>query len=124
MSTDLDDVRDLLMSAARYAESAHRGLDRLEIAQERSQLHIEQLTMRMDRVEAQLEELRATVSELRATVSELSTEVGRVMLGMELLSQQAEQDRNQAAIDRAEFRSTVEQLLRVLTQQFNGNGET
>ena len=38
MSTDLDDIRGILMSTARYAEPAHRGLDRLEIAQKRSQM--------------------------------------------------------------------------------------
>ena len=38
--------------------------------------------------------------------------------------EQAERDRQQAAIDRAEFRSTVRDLLEVLTARFTSNGHS
>lgn len=33
---EFETVKELLASAARYAESSHRGLDRLELAQQRT----------------------------------------------------------------------------------------
>ncbi|NJN85565.1 MAG: hypothetical protein HC881_03650 [Leptolyngbyaceae cyanobacterium SL_7_1] len=47
---EFETVKELLGSAARYAESAHRGLDRLELAQQRSQLQIDQLTVKIDQL--------------------------------------------------------------------------
>jgi hypothetical protein len=47
---EFETVKELLGSAARYAESAHRGLDRLEMTQQRSQLQIDQLTVKMDQL--------------------------------------------------------------------------
>jgi hypothetical protein len=48
--------------------------------------------------------------------------MGGLAIQMEKMIQQAEQDRSKAAIDRADFRSTVQQLLEVLSQQFTSNG--
>ncbi|NJL55663.1 hypothetical protein HC928_11015 [bacterium] len=51
---EFETVKELLSSAARYAESANRGLDRLELAQQRTQLQLDQLAMKLDQlVEAQ-----------------------------------------------------------------------
>ncbi|PSB24170.1 hypothetical protein [Stenomitos frigidus] len=47
---EFETVKELLGSAARYAESAYRGLDRLEMMQQRSQLQIDQLTVKMDQL--------------------------------------------------------------------------
>lgn len=59
---EFETVKELLASAARYAESAHRGLDRLELAQDRTQLQLDRLSVRMEelaeaqkRTEARLE---------------------------------------------------------------------
>ena len=41
---------------------------------------------------------------------------------MVLYAEQAERDRNQAAIDRAEFRTTVQDILSVLSERFRANG--
>lgn len=54
---EFETVRELLGSAARYAESAHRGLDRLEMAQQRSQLQIDQLTVKMDQLTVKMDQL-------------------------------------------------------------------
>lgn len=61
---EFEEVKSLLGSAARYAESANRGLDRLELAQQRSQLQLDQLggkigqlTIAQDRTQQQLDQV-------------------------------------------------------------------
>lgn len=79
----------------------------------------EELTARQVAFQAQLERQN---EDLDREFEFIGTSLGRLEQQIASLAQQAEQDRNQASIDRAEFRSTVEQLLQVLTQQLNGNG--
>lgn len=47
---EFETVKQLLGSAARYAESANRGLDRLELAQQRTQLQLDQLALKVDQL--------------------------------------------------------------------------
>lgn len=112
---EFEDVKELLASAARYAESANARLDRVAAQQELNTSAIALLGVRIDQQGVRIDQLTERVDQLSLQVSELSVVV-------ESLAQQAAQDRSQAEIDRAEFRSTVTQLLEVLTQQFNGNG--
>jgi hypothetical protein len=56
-------------------------------------------------------------------LNELATQIANLALQLEQQLQQGKQDRSQAAIDRAEFCSTVESLLQVLAQQYNGRTE-
>lgn len=77
--------------------------------------NVAQLGERVNQLTTNVDRLTADVGELRSGIGEMATQ-------MELQFEQTEQDRSQAAIDRAEFRSTVEQLLQVLRQSFNGNG--
>lgn len=53
---EFEEVKQLLGSAARYAESANRGLERLEVAQQRSQLQIDQLTAKIDQLTIKLDQ--------------------------------------------------------------------
>jgi peptidoglycan hydrolase CwlO-like protein len=98
---EFETVKDLLGSAARYAESAHRGLDRLELSQQRTQLQLDQLGLRVDQLTGKIDNLTEQVTRLTSEISRLAA---------------------QADTDRATFRSTVLELLQVLTQQQNGNG--
>jgi hypothetical protein len=141
---EFETVKELLASAARYAESANQLIDRTQQqldslalsqreASDRTQQQLDALAV------AQLEErdqrlalredheiLFQAVQQANRTIAENTKQLNATIYGLaEQLEQQAqlaEQDRNQAAIDRAEFRSTVTQLLQVLTQQMNGNG--
>ena len=68
--------------------------------------------------------------EINANFEYLGSETGKLINSLVDLRQQmaeyaqrAEQDRSQAAIDRAEFRSTVDRLLQVLTERFTRNGD-
>ncbi|MBD2091342.1 hypothetical protein H6F67_15960 [Microcoleus sp. FACHB-1515] len=142
---EFEDVKELLASAARYAESANARLDRVAAQQELNTSAIALLGERQDRTQQQLDvlaikldrlgdrvdqltervdQLTERVDQLTERVDQLSTQVSELSITVESLAQQAVQDRSQAEIDRAEFRSTVTQLLEVLTQQFNGNGRS
>lgn len=112
---EFEDVKELLASAARYAESANEKIDRVATQQELNTSAIAVLTQKVDQLTGRVDQLTGRVDQLTSEVSEM-----RVL--MEAAFQQAEQDRSQAQIDRAEFRTTVTQLLQVLTRQFNGNG--
>ncbi|MBL1177633.1 hypothetical protein [Pantanalinema sp. GBBB05] len=52
---EFETVKELLMSAARYAESANRGLERLEAAQERTQANLDRLSASMGEMSARFE---------------------------------------------------------------------
>jgi len=133
---EFEDVKELLASAARYAESANARLDRVAAQQELNTSAIamqgEQIALLGQKIDAlataqaqtqqQLDALTLKVDRLSDRVDELTTQVSELSVTVESLAQEAAQDRSQAQIDRAEFRSTVQQLLEVLTRQFNGNG--
>lgn len=114
---EFEDVKELLASAARYAESANEKIDRVATQQEHNTSAIAVLGQRLD-------QLTVKVDQLTGNVQQLALEVGELRMSLEITAQQAEQDRSQAQIDRAEFRTTVTQLLEVLTRQFNGNGRS
>jgi predicted metal-dependent hydrolase len=114
---EFEDVKQLLASAARYAESANARLDRVAAQQE---LNTNVIALLGQKIDALTTAQQRTQQQLDA----LTTEVSEMRVLMEASFQQAEQDRSQAAFDRAEFRTTVTQLLEVLTRQFNGNGHS
>ncbi|MBW4694986.1 MAG: hypothetical protein KME27_24820 [Lyngbya sp. HA4199-MV5] len=68
--------------------------------------------------------LQQDISLLVHRVDRLGDRVDQVATTIEAIGQQAEQDRSQAAIDRAEFRSTVQQILEALQASFGGNGHS
>ncbi|HEY9662553.1 MAG TPA: hypothetical protein V6C65_29215, partial [Allocoleopsis sp.] len=69
-------------------------------------------------------EIDANHEFIGSEIGQLTRNIASLQQQINTLVQEGQQDRSQAAIDRAEFRSTVEQLLRVLTQQFNANGHS
>lgn len=113
---EFETVKQLLMSAARYAESANEKIDRVATQQELNTSAIAVLGQKVD-------QLTDRVDTIAVNLDRLTSEVGKLRIMMEITFRQAEQDRSQAQIDRAEFRSTVQQLLETLTRQFNGNGQ-
>jgi chromosome segregation ATPase len=147
---EFETVKELLASAARYAESANERIDHTQQQLDQLGVKIDALTTAQDRTQRQLDTLAAnqinerderlslkedleilfqtvrqtdrTVAQLTDKVDGLTNSVVGLSEQLEQQAQQAEQDRSQAAIDRSEFRSTVTQLLQVLTQQMNGNG--
>jgi chromosome segregation ATPase len=94
-------------------------LDRIEVAIEA----LAQSQIRTDeRIERLSDELDDVARDAARMIGDLGQQIQSLSNTVAQQGQQAEQDRSQAAIDRAEFRSTVERLLEVLVQQNNGNG--
>ena len=138
MSERLDRIEAIL---DRVAERQ----DRLAERQDRFQAEMEESKARQDRFQEQLEQSRREADERSREADErmtrieteldenfqyIGTELGLLTRGLSELRLQvsnlvqvAEQDRSQAAIDRAEFRSTVERLVEVLTARFTRNGQ-
>jgi methyl-accepting chemotaxis protein len=97
---------------------------------------------RLDRIEAvvaanadaiaanarDIAELRETQrqqwAETRASIDDVVRMIGTLAENTEQYRRQAEEDRRQAAIDRVEFRATVQSILDALTQRFSGNGHS
>ncbi len=68
VENDLDVVRQLLTSAATYAESANRKIDQLSTK-------VDQLTTSQDRTQSQLDQLTGRVDQLTGRVDQLSSRV-------------------------------------------------
>ncbi|MEC4884941.1 MAG: 6-aminohexanoate hydrolase, partial [Scytonema sp. PMC 1070.18] len=57
VENELGEVRQLLASAATYAESASRGMGELTAAQNRTQTQIDQLGEKQERTQIQIDQL-------------------------------------------------------------------
>lgn len=102
MTTErLDQVEELVSILVTHAEANDRRIGQLADNQLLIQQDLQVLTARMSRIGDRVEQVAATV---------------------EAIAQQGEQDRSQAATDRADFRSTVENILNALVVRFNSNG--
>jgi chromosome segregation ATPase len=90
---------------------------------------LEQVTQRLDRIAANHEQWearqQATDGRLDTLTSGLETLTGTVDVLAALMTETTEEMRRrdrQAELDRAEFRTTVQGILDVLTQRFSSNG--
>lgn len=114
VENDLETVKALLMSAARYAESANRGFDRLTVKvddltaiQDRTQAHLDQLGSRFDqlvesqtRTTAQLDQLTQKVDQLTDRVDNFVYHAQRLFtaLGDRLVPIKGQTDRFEPVI--------------------------
>ncbi|BAY96018.1 MULTISPECIES: hypothetical protein [unclassified Tolypothrix] len=73
---DLAIVKQLLTSAATYAESANRRLDELTIKQDRTQSQIDQLGTRIDQIGARVDQLSGKVDSFVSHTQRLFTKAG------------------------------------------------
>jgi len=92
---EFEDVKQLVATLARISERQTRSID----------------------------ELTHSVADLRTSVADLRASIVDVVGMLTEQAEQAERDRNQANIERAEFRTTVRDILDALTQRFSGNGQ-
>jgi chromosome segregation ATPase len=72
---EFETVKQLLASAARYAESANEKIDRLSERQDRTQVQLDQLGNRQDRTQEQLDRLTITVEELTTAQTQTQTQL-------------------------------------------------
>lgn len=84
---------------------------------------------RLDRIERILEAVASqqqtntrAIEANNQAVSQLTADIGGLALQIEQMIRSAEQDRSQAALDRAEFRTTIQTILDAWTERFGRNG--
>jgi chromosome segregation ATPase len=92
VETEFATIRQLLISAATYAESANRRIDELGTKQDRTQIMLDELGAKQDRTQIMLDELGAKQDRTQIMLDELG----------------AKQDRTQTQLDRLGMR--VDQL--------------
>jgi chromosome segregation ATPase len=92
VETEFATIRQLLISAATYAESANRRIDELGTKQDRTQIMLDELGAKQDRSQIMLDELGAKQDRTQIMLDELG----------------AKQDRTQTQLDRLGMR--VDQL--------------
>ena len=70
VETEFATIRQLLISAATYAESANRRIDELGAKQDRTQIMLDELGAKQDRTQTQLDQLGMRVDQLSSRVDE------------------------------------------------------
>ena len=70
VETEFATIRQLLISAATYAESANRRIDDLGIKQDRTQIMLDELGIKQDCTQSQLDQLGMRVDQLSSRVDE------------------------------------------------------
>lgn len=112
VESDLEAVKTLLMSAARYAESANRGLDRLT---ER----FDGLTVKVDQLFEAQTETQAQLTQLVESQVQGNARLDRIEQALEglLSSQAAEREAREA------LRENSERAISKLTQDLTANVE-
>lgn len=71
VETEFATIRQLLISAATYAESANRRIDDLSIKQDRTQIMLDELGAKQDRTQIMLDELGAKQDRTQIMLDEL-----------------------------------------------------
>ena len=70
VETEFATIRQLLISAATYAESANRRIDELGTKQDRTQIMLDELGAKQDRTQTQLDQLGMRIDQLSSRVDE------------------------------------------------------
>jgi hypothetical protein len=87
-----------------------------------------EVTQRFERVEVSLDEARTILNQLAvrqaatdATIGHLVDLTNALIQTIDRQAEQAERDRNQAAIDREAFQTSVRDILSYLRERYNGH---
>ena len=75
VETEFATIRQLLISAATYAESANRRIDELGIKQDRTQIMLDELGAKQDRTQIMLDELGTKQDRTQTQLDQLSSRV-------------------------------------------------
>jgi len=137
---ELADVKQLLGSAARYADSANRGLDRLTVKIDDLTVKVDSLTVAQTYTQTQLDQLSSRVSDLTVAASRTQTQLDQLtQIASRLdrdasasaadfahriveLWEEAERDRAKADEDRALITGLQTENRRILDYLINRNG--
>lgn len=118
--SELDDIKSILRGVAERTEALAERQNRFQDQLELSNRETRQLIADSNQELRQL--IHSSAEDTVSMIGSLGEEIQQLKEQMQLQAEEAQRDRNQAAIDRASFQSTVTQILEVLRQQFTTNG--
>ncbi|WP_254445322.1 hypothetical protein [Anabaena sp. UHCC 0204] len=84
-------IRQLLISAATYAESANRRIDELGIKQDRTQIMLDELGAKQDRTQIMLDELGMRVDDLGMKQDRTQTQLDQLGMRVDQLSSRVDE---------------------------------
>ncbi len=111
----LDRIERILEAVVLSNQTALSRLERIEAAHEAS-------SHRLGQIESLVDSNARSIAANHQAITQLTTDIGGLALQIEQMSREAQQDRSQAALDRAEFRTTVQTILDTWTERFGRNG--
>ncbi|MBO1046489.1 MAG: 6-aminohexanoate hydrolase [Dolichospermum sp. DEX182a] len=91
VETEFATIRQLLISAATYAESANRRIDELGTKQDRTQIMLDELGAKQDRSQIMLDELGAKQDRSQIMLDELGAKQDRTQTQLDQLGMRIDQ---------------------------------
>ena len=91
VETEFATIRQLLISAATYAESANRRIDELGAKQDRTQIMLDELGAKQDRSQIMLDELGAKQDRTQIMLDELGAKQDRTQTQLDQLGMRVDQ---------------------------------
>jgi uncharacterized coiled-coil DUF342 family protein len=91
VETEFATIRQLLISAATYAESANRRIDELGTKQDRTQIMLDELGAKQDRSQIMLDELGAKQDRTQIMLDELGAKQDRTQTQLDQLGMRVDQ---------------------------------
>ena len=91
VETEFATIRQLLISAATYAESANRRIDELGTKQDRTQIMLDELGAKQDRSQIMLDELGAKQDRSQIMLDELGAKQDRTQTQLDQLGMRVDQ---------------------------------
>jgi len=118
VETEFATIRQLLISAATYAESANRRIDDLGIKQDRTQIMLDELGTKQDRSQIMLDELGIKQDRSQIMLDELGAKQDRSQIMLDELG--IKQDHTQTQLD--QLSSRVDEFIFHTQRLFNKAG--
>ena len=115
---EFETVKQLLASAASYAEMAHQGLAELTIKQDRTQIQLDQLSVKLDQTDTRLNEFifhtQRLFTQAGTRVEQLEGRTERLENIVELLNRNYQVQQNQFSEFQRTTNAALERIDRVL----------
>lgn len=117
LEDEFETVKELLMSAARYAESANEGLDRLTERQDRTQAQLDQLSVAQENTQGKLDQLSERVDSFVFSAQRLFNQQAERLIQLEGQAERLEAVVQMLARNYQAHQSQLQELQRS-TQEF------
>ena len=123
---EFETVKQLLASAARYAESANAKIDQLSDRQDRTQAQLDQLNDRQDRTQTQLDRLTERQDRTQVQLDQLGSKVDRLTTAQSQTQNQLDQltsKVDELTLAQAQSQSRLDEFVFQAQRLFTQNAE-